>query len=227
MKPPVDFVRTVVFVKPDLVLVHDVIDSRGEHVYEWLLHFLPGALRPDRRSRSLMTALGGEAELLCRPVGTDLAGLAGPALRTGWTSNSTAGVPSAGREYWRPPARGRSAALLAPAPYAVWKRVGRRVVFDFVLQIVRPGDEPVAIEAPDDGLPAGTTACRLNGGRGAVVAVFDDRPGRGRPPLHTGGLLLRGRVGVSVGAGRRQVLLSDGRLSVERRAPAPSPGRTR
>jgi len=147
LKPPVTFERTVIFVKPHLVFVRDVLQSRGEHDYEWLLHFLPGRIMPLPREHGVMTALGGAAELCCRPLGGADLLPKGPLLRTGWTRNATEGCPCSGRKYWLPPPPGKRPALLAKAPYAAWKLTGKCVNFDFALQILRPGDEPIGLEA--------------------------------------------------------------------------------
>ncbi len=217
MKPRVNFERTVIFVKPGLVLVHDVLDSRGEHCYEWLMHFLPGKLIARSRSRSLRTAFGGGSELLCSPVSGEDSDLIGPLVRYGKTRNRTIGVPTAGREYWSPPAAGESPELLADAPYAVWSQVGNRVTFDFVLQVLKPNDEPVKIDALEAELPHGTAAYKLSGKRGTATVLLDDRRAASRKPLCAGGMVLSGRVGVAAGSGRKGELLTDGRLSREER----------
>jgi Heparinase II/III N-terminus/Heparinase II/III-like protein len=214
LKPRVEFERTIVFVKPDLILVHDVLESRGEHCYEWLLHFLPGQLQSQSRARSLVTALGGGTELLCRPVGGDDSELIGPLIRAGKTRNRTSGVSNAGRDYWTPPKTGSAPELLVDAPYAVWSRVGKRVAFDFVLQVLKAKDAPVPIEVLETGSHSGCTAYSLRSKRRRATVLFDDRKGIGRTPLIAGGLELSGRVGVAVtGGGRRADLLSDGKLT--------------
>jgi hypothetical protein len=213
MKSPVGFCRTVVFVKPDLILVHDLLRSGGEHCYEWMLHFLPGRLLARESERSLTTDFGGGAELLCRPL--DAAGpeLVGPLVRAGMIRNSTEGVPVAGRKYWSPPPSGQSPKLLAEAPYAVWSRIGGTVSFDFLLQVMHPGDRPVPVEPLATSARSGVAAWRLQGRDGPVTVLFDDRRSSGRGELRAGGLVLSGRVGVGLGAGRRAELLSDGKLS--------------
>jgi len=213
MKPRVGFERTVVFVRPDLVLVHDVLDSRGEHLYEWLLHFPPGKLLAEARTGTLRTASGGEAELLCRPLGGCRDRVRGPRIRTGRTRNGTKGFPAAGRRYWSPPSPGEEPALLTGAPYAVWRRGGRRVVFDFLLQVLRRGDRPAEVEVLADARGSRTCGYAILGKRDRATVLFDDRPGRHRRALCAAGLTLRGRVGVAAAAGGRRELLADGRLS--------------
>ena len=65
----VEFERTVVFLKPDLVFVHDLLLSPSPHRYDWLLHLAPQKPVVDVSTKSVKTALGGPFELYCEPVG--------------------------------------------------------------------------------------------------------------------------------------------------------------
>ncbi len=144
LSPPVAFTRTVIFSKPSLVFVRDELTSRGEHDYQWLLHFMPGRIVPLPQERGVTTAFGGgAAELCCRPLDGADSPLTGPRIETGWTRNETEGFSCTDRKYWTPPPANGRPALLAKAPYAVWQRTGRRVTFEFALQILRPGERPL------------------------------------------------------------------------------------
>jgi len=153
LDPPVEFTRTVVFVKPDLIFVRDVLESSGPHTYEWLLHLEPQSPVADQKAHRLTTAVGGRFELLCEPAPGAGNGLTGPVLRQGYVPNHHPGG------HWDPPAPGAEPMLLAHAPYGVWTRTGSgRVTFTFVLHVLRDGAEPCTVEAaPAPG--GGTVAC--------------------------------------------------------------------
>ncbi len=214
LKPSVSFERTVVFVKPGLVFVHDVLVSKGEHDYEWLLHLVPQKPVVDRKAMSMSTALGGPFELFCGPAPGATDGLAGPKVLQGKYANRTGGMSAGRGKHWSPPEKGKKPALLVNAPYGMWKRRGRgRVTFDFVLQVLGKGKKPLAVERVKASAKSGAAAYRVRRRGGEVLIVFDDRSAKDRGPLTAGGLRLSGRVGVAVLSGPKPELLSDGKLS--------------
>ncbi len=147
LKPPVDLERTVEFVKPDLIFVRDVLRSKGEHTYEWLLHLVPQEPVVDRKARSLTTALGGPFELHCAPTPGTAAAISGFAVRQGKYRNLTYGMSEGRGEHWTPPEEGGKPALLVDAPYGVWKQTGKgEIVFEFALRILRRGETPGSVE---------------------------------------------------------------------------------
>jgi hypothetical protein len=192
MAPPVDFERAVVFVKPDLVFVHDVLLSRGEHRYEWLLHLEPQDPVVDRRRQSLATALGGRFELVCEPGPAGREGLSGPKVRSGRFPRKTASArPALSGEI---SAAGEHHALLVSAPYGVWTRTASgRTTFDFVLHVLKDGARPATVErVPARGNVAAFRARRAAGDE--VLVWFDDRADANRA-LELADRRVRGRAG--------------------------------
>jgi hypothetical protein len=191
MNPPVDFERAVVFVKPDLVFVHDVLASRGKHKYEWLLHLTPQQPVADRKAGTLDTALGGRFELRCEPAPAAADGLSGPVVHAGKfplrerpTKPLLSGDVSAA---------GEDQALVQSAPYGVWTRTGSgRVTFDFVLHVLKDGAEPTSVER----IPArgNVAAFRAKRPDGDVLLWFDDRRAP-RRALTLDGRRVAGRAG--------------------------------
>jgi hypothetical protein len=169
MKPPVRFERTLVFIKPDIIVIHDVLKSRGPHRYEWLLHMIPQEPLINAGEHSLQTRTGGHAEIICMPAPGTGASLKGPRLRQGWTADRDAAV------------YGKSQGGLVRAPYAVWsQRVAGYATFTFVLHVLRPGRPGLDI----DPLPADrerVLAFRLRDGRQDRLLVLDDRRKPARP----------------------------------------------
>jgi hypothetical protein len=214
LKSPVAFERTVVFVKPGLVFVHDVLVSKGEHDYEWLLHLVPQKPLVNRKAMSMSTALGGAFELLCAPAPGAAAGLAGPRITRGKYANRTGGMSAGRGPHWSPPKKGREPALLVDAPYGVWRRRGKgRVTFDFVLQVLPKAREPVPVERVEASARSGAAAYRARTAGGEVLVLFDDRAKRSCRPLTGGGVKLAGRVGVAIRSGKGRELLADGVLN--------------
>ncbi len=149
---PVSFERTVVFLKPHLIWVHDALETSGKHRYEWLLHLLPQVPELDREHGSLTTTLGGPFELHCQPVPGHRTKVAGPFLKQGKHANKTDRLQKTVGPFWDRPAKGKKPALLTTAPYGVWRQqtVGP-AVFDFLLQVVPKGEALARVEHVVDG----------------------------------------------------------------------------
>ena len=204
LKPPVDVTRTVVFVKPHLLFVHDRVVSKGPHHYEWLLHLVPQKPVVDKGKKTLRTNLSGPFQLLCQPAPGMQEKLACLTVRQGYFRNQIG--PD---RWWNPPKRGRKPELLARAPYGVWdQKAAGTTTFDFVLQILTKRAQPCSVTNLDTSARAGTAAYCIRAGRKIVTLLFDDRSSSRRKPLVAGGFRLAGRLGVALG----RELVSDGTL---------------
>jgi len=183
MKPPVRFQRTLVFIKPDVVVIHDVLRSRGPHRYEWLLHLVPQEPLLDTKAHTLCTRTGGVAELLCMPAPGAEASLHGPRLRKGWTA-----APDT--------ARGKSEEGLQRAPYAVWtKRAAGYATFTFLLHVQRRGQPPLSV-TPVPAERERVHAFHLHDGQQDRLLVLDDRRKPVRP-VHVAGQAFQDPVTVT------------------------------
>lgn len=136
LEDPVDFERTVVFLKPGTVVVHDFLKCAGTHEYDWLLHFFPQKLETDTSDKTVSTSEEFPFCLTCRPAPDLIHSVSGPFVKKGKTKNRTDGYDFIGRDYWNPPENGGTPALLAEAPYTVWniKHTGNTGL-TFILQI--------------------------------------------------------------------------------------------
>jgi hypothetical protein len=190
---PVSFERTVVFLMPDIVFVRDVLESRGRNRYQWLLHLVPQDPRVDRSSGTLTTRTGGPFELACSPAPGTERGLAGPSIERGLIRNMKKLVDGGAANHWVPRESGRPWTFEVEAPYGVWTRKGRgRVTFEFVLQVLRPGQSPAALRRE----PGPGTAYRIESGEKVATIVLDDTGGRAFHPERD--FVLASSLGVAV-----------------------------
>jgi hypothetical protein len=207
MDPPVDFERTVVFVKPDLVFVHDVLTSAGRHRYEWLMHFTPQELHVDEAAAAITTRTGGPYEMTCRPATGKDARLRGPAIRQGKFARDFAADGRAGKGRSR--SKNKDAGLYVPAPYAAWTcRSDGRTVFDFVCQIHRAGEKPVEVEPLSVRGTAGSSTWLIRRGREATRLLFNGDRRRRKTMAVEDGTSLSGSVAVL----RRGEALAEGKI---------------
>lgn len=197
LKSPVSFERTVVFVKPGLVFVHDVLKSDGNHRYDWLLHSLPHKPAIDSTAKSYQTRLGGPFELHCQPLGNTKDAVNGPVLKEGKHHDR---VYPAQKGFWFPLQYGDTPAPVVAAPYGVWTRTADSgVSFDFLLQVLGKGESPVDVQNVAITAKEGTPY-RLKYRGEEVLVVFDDRASRDGAPVEAAGWKMSSRVGVKVGS---------------------------
>lgn len=192
MKPPVVWQRTILFIKPATVWVHDVLRSSGQHRYEWLLHLTPQQPLVDPVAKTLRTNTSGRYQLVVQPAPGG-SSITGPSLRMG-KHHDRHYPPQVG--YWFPLQYGDVPAPITDAPYAVWMHSAEgTTVLDFVLDIVESGQKPVLVRKLDFQAEKLVSAYQVGGQTQSLVIIFDDRPDSQRSTVQVGKLRLRGRVG--------------------------------
>ncbi|GBD37066.1 Heparin-sulfate lyase [bacterium HR36] len=199
LSPPVSWERTLVFIKPNLVWVHDVLRSTGQHSYEWLLHLPPHEPILETTKSLLRTRLPGKYQLVCFPA--DKSAIHGPTLRQG-KYHDQAYPPQVG--YWFPLQYGDVPAAISNAPYAVWVKEGSGLVrFDMVLVITTEKTSlPEIMPIPHE-LAGEVNLFRVNQDpKRSVVLCFDDRPKNQRGSVKLGNLTFEGGVTLVEGAER-------------------------
>jgi hypothetical protein len=197
LNSPVSFCRTVVFIKPRTVLVHDVLQSQGKHRYSWLLHLVPQSPHVDQEQKSLTTRLGRRFELTCAPTPGSSA-ISGPLLKQG-KYHDRQYIEQAG--YWFPLQYGDLPAPVVAAPCGVWtQQADGPAVFDFVLAVTQPDQPPAKVQRLQTSAGKGVIAYQIGDDDSRAVVLFDDRPQPKRTPVTAGGFTLNGRVGVTVRA---------------------------
>lgn len=193
LKRPVSFDRTVIFLKPDLVIVHDFMRTTGKHVYDWMLHFFPQKLHTDRNNKTLSTAKEYSPRLTCTPAPDIVESISGPLLKQGKTRNETSGFEFIGRKYWEPPTSGKKPRLLAKAPYAVWRsEAAKNTHLTFLLQVHQKasGSSSVSME-PVDCKIKNVFVYRIQ----EWLVYIDHRTAKNRKPVMAESLRLPGRAG--------------------------------
>ncbi|PCJ63472.1 MAG: hypothetical protein COA79_01280 [Planctomycetota bacterium] len=147
LKSPVTFKRRVLYVKPNLIFVEDVLNSKGEHTYEWLLHLVPQKPIVEKKAKSMMTNLGGDFELICTPLPDTFNIVKGPSIRQGKHKNYAYGRGGKRGKYWSKPKEGEKPALMVNAPYGVWtQKKSGKTVFRFVLQVLSKDKKKLGID---------------------------------------------------------------------------------
>ncbi len=193
LENPVSFERTVVFLKPDIVIVHDFMRTAGKHSYDWMLHFFPQKLATDRKARTLTTSEEYTPRLTCTPASDIMDSVSGPAIKQGKTRNQTNGSDLIDRPYWEPPAKGKNPKLFAKAPYAIWSTQTEGCThLTFVLQIHKK-----ASGAPDVSME--TVDCKFKNvflyRMQEWLVYFDHRNSSSRKPVMVDGVRLAGHSG--------------------------------
>jgi hypothetical protein len=193
LKPPVTFERTIVFIRPATVLVHDVLRCEQKRRYDWLLHLTPQEPVVDTKTRTLCTAVEGPYQLVAMPA-PGMSSISGPELRRGKYHDC---IYPAQRGYWFPLQFGDIPALVTDAPVAVWlQKDVANATFDMVLAVIQKGQRvPALARLKDIDLP-GVAVYQVGLPDQEVIVVFDDRPANERSPITIASRKLSGRVSV-------------------------------
>jgi len=157
--------REYLFVKPDLLIVHDRMEAATPHAYTWMLHIPPGA----------QTSIAAAQALIRRQAA--FATLTAAGENTRWTLHPQP-IPNAYGDFDRTQVEPREAFRLDSAR----EKQGSFLV---ALHFQKAGEEP----APPQ--PLSTTSGQgFQAAGGAAEVLFRSKPG----PLTTGGLTVDGDV---------------------------------
>jgi hypothetical protein len=158
--------REYLFVKPDLLIVHDRMEAATPHAYAWMLHIPPGA----------QTSIAASQALIRRKAA--FAALTAAGENTHWTLQQQPVPTIAYGDFDRTPVEPREAFRL-DSPRE------KQGSFLVALHFQKAGEEP----APPQ--PLSTTSGQgFQAAGGAAEVLFRSKPG----PLTTGGLTVDGDV---------------------------------